>query len=324
MSDTILSQILAEYAQKRLKNQQEEEKRLEEIKQTVPAAAVLVEKRRDFLFSQLRKVIHQQGEENLQTEETMENYNRKIREALINKKYPSDYLQPIFDCSICKDTGYVGEPLKKRCVCLEKAYHHRVREDRGLYQGVKESFDTYDEKVYSDEVIPGLGVSQRMYMANIKERVYQYGKNFPQNPVPDMLFVGKSGLGKTFLLQALAQQVQQKGYQVVYVTSYRFIELARQAHFTNQWDLLDSILTCDLLLIDDLGIEPMMENITIIQLFRTIDERQREGKSTVISTNLNSVELQNRYSERIASRLLNPRQCDLVAFLGEDVRRREG
>ena len=66
-----------------------------------------------------------------------------------------------------------------------------------------------------------------------------------------------------------------------------------------------------------------MENITIVQLFNLINERQTSGKGTVISTNLNTTELQARYTERIASRLLDPRQCTLLQFLGDDVRRRK-
>ena len=43
-----------------------------------------------------------------------------------------------------------------------------------------------------------------------------------------------------------------------------------------------------LLLIDDLGTEPLMENITVTQLFNLLNERQNRGKHTVISTNLPS------------------------------------
>ncbi|NLB91257.1 MAG: ATP-binding protein, partial [Clostridiales bacterium] len=319
----ILSQLIGQYSQKRLANQQEEERRLKEVEEKLPKIGKMIEGRRMFLFDQLKKAAFQQAKVEENIEETIETYNRNIQKELQKGGYEKNYLQPIFDCSICKDTGYIADPIKKRCICLQKAYQEKISQSKGLYQNVMENFENYDSSVYSDDIVPGLGVSQKMYMESIKEKIYQYGVTFPENRIPDMLFVGKSGLGKTFLLQALAQKVRSRGFQVNYLTAYRFVELAREGHFTNQWEILEPVLTCDLLLIDDLGIEPMMENITIIQLFRTIDERQREGKATIISTNLNSVELQNRYTERIASRLLNPRQCELVAFVGNDVRRRE-
>lgn len=323
MSDGILYELLDAYSKTRQENQWEEQRRLKEIMEKLPHVAQSIEKRQNFFFKTLKKAINHSGRPTANIEETMEELSEEIKNGLKKAGYPEDYLQPIYDCALCKDTGYVGDGLKKRCECLNKAYDVKKAERQGIWGSAKDTFEHYNENVYSDEVIPSLGISQRGYMAFIKEKVYQYAADFPKTKVPDMLFVGKSGLGKTFLLQAVANKVSQRGYWVNYMTAYRFIELARQAHFTNEWDIMECTIACDLLIIDDLGIEPMMENITIIQLFRTIDLRQQQGKHTVISTNLNSVELQNRYSERIASRLLNPRQCELVAFLGEDVRRRE-
>ena len=74
-------------------------------------------------------------------------------------------------------------------------------------------------------------------------------------------------------------------------------------------------------MIDDMGVEPLMENITIVQWFNLINERQLRGKGPVISTNLNVEELRRRYTERITSRLLDGKQCMLLQFLGDDVRR---
>ena len=88
-----------------------------------------------------------------------------------------------------------------------------------------------------------------------------------------------------------------------------------------QLNELDSLMEADVLLLDDLGSEPLMENITIVQLFNLINERQTAGKGTVISTNLNVRELRERYTERIASRLTDKRQCTQVVFMGDDIRR---
>ena len=44
----------------------------------------------------------------------------------------------------------------------------------------------------------------------------------------------------------------------------------------------------------------------------------------MISTNLMEDELKRRYTERIASRLMNNAQCRLIQFAGEDIRRSKG
>lgn len=134
------------------------------------------------------------------------------------------------------------------------------------------------------------------------------------------MLTGQSGLGKTFLLRAMARVLLGRGVNVLLVSAYRFFEIARKAYLGGPAEELASLMETDVLMIDDLGSEPMVRNITIETLFNLINERQNAGRGLVISTNLNQEELCARYTERIASRLLsNPRQSQLLQLLGEDV-----
>ena len=87
---------------------------------------------------------------------------------------------------------------------------------------------------------------------------------------------------------------------------------------------LSPLLNAPLLLIDDLGTEPLMQNITITQLFNLLNERQLAGLHTVISTNLDIPELKERYTERIASRLTDSTRWRKLTLSGDDVRRKLG
>ena len=73
-------------------------------------------------------------------------------------------------------------------------------------------------------------------------------------------------------------------------------------------------------MIDDLGTEPLMENITITQLFNLINERQRLNLGTVFSTNLPDNEIRRIYNERIYTRLMDRQHCEFLTFLGKDIR----
>lgn len=75
-----------------------------------------------------------------------------------------------------------------------------------------------------------------------------------------------------------------------------------------------------LLLIDDLGMEPLMENITVEQIYHLLNARLSRGLPTAVSTNLSRTELQRRYTERVSSRLLDARTGLAVSFLGRDIR----
>ncbi len=65
------------------------------------------------------------------------------------------------------------------------------------------------------------------------------------------------------------------------------------------------MLDCDVLVIDDLGTESTLKNVTKEYLYTVINERWLHGKTTVITTNLTPAELMNRYGESIASRILD-------------------
>ena len=149
----------------------------------------------------------------------------------------------------------------------------------------------------------------------------RYADSFPDTRVRDLLMMGKSGLGKTFLMQCIAHRVAERGYLPTYVSAYRFFETARQAYMDNDGARLRPLMEAELLLIDDLGTEPLMNNVTVTQLFNLLNERQMSGRHTVLSTNLSMNELQERYTERVTSRLLDKGACLRVGFVGGDVRR---
>ena len=82
----------------------------------------------------------------------------------------------------------------------------------------------------------------------------------------------------------------------------------------------ERIVHCDVLLIDDLGMEPLMENITVEQIYNLLNSRLLRGHYTAISTNLSRLELKQKYTERVTSRLLDARSALAIPFMGKDIR----
>lgn len=317
--NAILQELLNEYAVRRAQNAQEEARRLMEATQLIPTLPVELEARRELVFSGMRKVLA--GQPLPDMEKAMAEQNDKIRGLLKTAGLPETYLQPVYTCARCQDTGYVGDNVKDYCPCLQKALNARICEAVGLSEKTPQTFETFNPEVFSDERISG--ISQREIMLRHKAVCEAYADSFPQTQVSDLLLLGHSGLGKTFLMQAIAHRVLERGFNVLCVSAYRVIEIAREAHFKNDMSLMAPLMDTDLLLIDDLGIEPLMDNITLVYLYNLINERQIRNRHTIYSTNLTKDEIWDRYSERIASRLLAPRQTKVIPFLGKDVRRRE-
>ena len=85
-------------------------------------------------------------------------------------------------------------------------------------------------------------------------------------------------------------------------------------------NVLEKILECDLLLIDDLGTENILKNVTNEYLYLIINQRLETNKNTIITTNLNADDLKNLYDERIVSRLANKQTCITAVLPGSDLR----
>ncbi len=245
--------------------------------------------------------------------------NEQIVALLEKGGYPADYLQPIYTCAACRDEGYIYDPSRRMCDCMKTEYNRRLLAESGI-AGDSCTFEKFDETLFSDEP-DEKGRSQRKSALIIRDVCMAYADSFPKTATRDLLLMGKSGLGKTFMLQAIAHRVAQRGHLPTYTSAYRLFETARKAYMENDSDIMAQFMNAELLLIDDLGTEPLMNNVTVTQLFNLLNERQMAGRHTVISTNLAMSELQERYTERISSRFLDATGCRRLVFIGADIRR---
>ena len=136
----------------------------------------------------------------------------------------------------------------------------------------------------------------------------------------NLLFIGGTRLGKTFLSACIARTVADRGYSVVYESAGHLFAKLERAKFNGDENAREEIKKyneCDLLIIDDLGTE-MPGQFTTAALYSLVNDRLLSGKAMIISTNLNVDDLGRRYSPQIASRLRG--SFTRVAFLGEDIR----
>lgn len=317
--DQLILQLQQEYAARREDNLRAYDERVNAACEKCPGLRELLDARRIVLMNGIRSALYpikKDTEANVTLPGTLSDYNTRIAAKLAANSLPSGTLAPIYSCPVCKDEGYVYDPSRRMCACFEQILNHRMLDELGLKK--TQTFEHFDEERFSDD--PPL--SQRSLMRRNRDICQRYADSYPDAEMHDMLFTGKSGLGKTFLMQAIAHRVTERGFGVQYVSAYKLLETMRKAYFENNSDLLQPMMDAPLLLIDDLGTEPLMENITVTQLFNLLNERQNADRHTIISTNLNMPELKARYTERITSRLLDEARCKVVKFIGDDIRTR--
>ena len=131
--------------------------------------------------------------------------------------------------------------------------------------------------------------------------------------------------GKTFMLNCIAQELLKKGKTVLYQTAPVLLESVIDYKMNKQKNYNDniykSVLSVDLLIIDDLGTESL-NSMKLSELFSILNARilnlDNKITKTIISTNLNINDIFNNYEERIGSRIAG--YYDIYYFFGDDLR----
>ncbi|HDR4393056.1 TPA: ATP-binding protein [Bacillus cereus] len=159
----------------------------------------------------------------------------------------------------------------------------------------------------------------------------QAAKDLLDNRKINLLLVGNCGAGKTHLAYAIGKTLQERNREVVFIT---MSELVRKIKSTfnkdsalTEDDIIRRLVEVEFLILDDLGAELGALNgndkatrfINTI-LFSIFDGRQ--GKATIITTNLSGDRIEEAYDERIVSRLLGNR-LSIVFKETKDFRRRK-
>ncbi len=132
---------------------------------------------------------------------------------------------------------------------------------------------------------------------------------------------GNTGLGKTHLSLAIAREVIERGFGVIYCSTPEILSKLEKERFgksyNNSDDSEEALKECDLLILDDVGSE-FHTSFTKNIIYNIINFRISHGKPTIISTNLELEELEVMYSQRLVSRLMG--EYVIMNFVGTDIR----
>ena len=232
--------------------------------------------------------------------------------------YPEDYLQPIYTCPDCKDTGYING---LHCHCFTQQAIDMIYTQSNIKDVLtSENFSTFSLDYYSDtDVNPTTGLTSLQTAQSAYTTCQDFVKNF-KITFSNILFYGDTGTGKTFLSNCIAKELLDKGYSVIYFTAFQLFDILSKGIFDKDNKAIDAhqnIFDCDLLIIDDLGTE-LVNSFTTSQLFLCLNERILRKKATIISTNLNLGQIADIYSERVLSRIAG--HYNIIKMFGDDIR----
>lgn len=315
--------LIRTYDQKRLEATKQQANRQEQIYESIPSiekidtqmsnTGVKLAKMAFNPDSNTTELIAKFQEEN-------ETLLKQKQELLASNGYPEDYLDLQHDCKKCNDTGYIGT---EHCTCLSQSLINVAYEQSNLKDMLEdENFDTFDFGYYSEEVDKRYGSSPLKNMEDLYSICVHYVDKF-DDLFQNILFHGNTGLGKTFLCNCIAKDLLDEGKTVLYLPAVQLFKLFENSRFhrsdmeDSSKEMLSTLLSVELLIIDDLGTE-FITAFTGPELFNTLNTRILNKKPTIISTNLSPEELKEQYSDRIISRLFG--NYEVLPVFGKDIR----
>ncbi len=308
--------IRAAYQTKYLRAYEEAERRMEELHEKSPEIAeidrLLARTGAEIALAALgtgeayRERLAEVEKQNLALQEQ----RRVLLEGL---GYSADYTLPPYECATCRDSGFVGTQM---CACMRRELVLAAFASSGLGELMRtQSFESFDLKYYGSD--PALLSQMRQNLALMRA----YAESFHPH-AESLILCGATGLGKTHLSTSVARRVIERGFDVYYTGAIGMFADFEAVRFGSGEGGADPsrYTECDLLILDDLGTE-VTNQFTNSCLYLVLNNRINLGKPTIINTNLTGKEIQSRYADRIASRILG--DFKPLVFSGVDIRRQK-
>jgi DNA replication protein DnaC len=316
------NQILREYDYRGLKNRHELDLRREEIYRVIPELKLLEDELISLSAQSGRMALLGDDSDLKKLKAKSLELKASQTELLVSHGYPANFLDLHYKCSKCKDTGFIGN---EKCKCLKQSIADMIYDASNIKSVLAhENFSSFNFAFYSDDYVDeSVGLSPLSNIQKVVAGCKNFIRHFDKSH-ENLLLLGNTGVGKTFLANCIAKELLDRGYTVIYLTAFRLFDILEKHKFgkdeesnykaANQFDY---ILDCDLLIIDDLGTE-MNNSFTTSQLYLIINERLLREKSTIISTNLSHDNINTNYGERVYSRIIS--KYSIRRIIGEDIR----
>ena len=249
------------------------------------------------------------------------NLQARKEKMLLEASFPSSWLDEIYSCPICHDSGNTASGI---CSCLRQLYQKELSKAlTSLLHGSEATFSSFDLTLYPAEYSEYFQCIPREYMGKVFLFCKDYAERFPEVK-DDLLFQGSAGLGKTYLAACMARETAERGFSVFYDTSVSvFTAFDKQKFSRNQdeaelaGEKVQQMLSCDLLIVDDLGTE-VVTPVVQSAIYTLVNSRTDSGKRTILITTLYPDEMSVRYGASVNSRLEG--YYKTIRFAGNDIR----
>ena len=242
----------------------------------------------------------------IKSRELLKKERAKILKA---KNFTEQDLVPNYHCKKCNDSGYFENG--KLCECFFDTLSTVCESFLNITTPCLPTFNDFN--------------CQSETQSKLKQKLVEYVNAFPPQSVKNLIFTGAPGTGKSFCAGCISSELKAKKHSVIYLTAVKLNDLFLTYHTSSLSDkqaIFSLLTTSDLLVIDDLGTEPLLRNVTVEYLTAVISERINLSKPFIITTNLSMDEIKERYTERFLSRI-SSKESARILFSGNDLRQKK-
>lgn len=316
LSNQQYESIMRRYEQTRDANRRLLDKRREVVYDRIPAYRELEDSVGSFSLAKTRCLLDGDDTALSALHNHVAEIERQKKALLTAAGLPEDYLEPVYNCADCKDSGYIytDDFRREKCHCLRQQEISILYAQSNIQDIIsRENFSTLTCEYYQGEDLERF------------QRAVKICRNFVQYFAQDyqnLFLYGTVGTGKSFLSGCIAQELLTEGHSVIYFSSAGLFDTLARYHFDTKeketlYNFCEDLYNCELVIIDDLGTE-VINSFVASQLFSCLNERHLRRKATIISTNFSLGELQDRYSDRVFSRIAS--NYTLCKLTGPDIR----
>lgn len=311
LTNTQYDRIFRQYEEKQRQSRLEMQRRRDYVYEHLPKYRELEDETASLSVAQGKKLLFGDEAALEKLRKSLADLKKQKKQLLTEAGLSADYLEPIYSCPDCRDTGYID---REKCHCLRQAEISLLYEQSGLQEILaNNNFSLLSYEYHSGEDL--------LHFEKAVENCKNFIKNFDSD-YHNLFFYGTVGTGKSFLSCCVAKELMDQGHSVIYFGATGLFDLLSNAAFhtkdrEERQNAYSDLYRCDLLIIDDLGTE-LTNQFTSSQLFSLLNERHLGKKSTLISTNFTLAQLRDRYSDRIFSRITS--NFEVCRLAGEDIR----
>lgn len=212
--------------------------------------------------------------------------------------------------------------FQPKCTCFEDIANEkrRLEEEERKKELIRKKVKKYRDISLIDKKF----LSSRFENDKYKEKYMEICKKYAKGLIKDeniskgIIFMGNSGVGKTFISSCIANYLMDNGKTVLIINFGLYLNRIKREWAEAENDILNYIKQCDLLIIDDFGSERNTE-FAIEKAFLMIDTRYRSEKPMIMTTNLSLYQLEKKFTTKIRSRI--EEMCYPIVMESKDKRK---